>query len=119
MLFKKKEKEEEDNPVTDYADYVTKRHFRNAVDTWIPLFDEVSNSVFDVHVIPIDFLKITMDDAKYTKAYGQNGEFILTAKDNSRQVVIDYSTGRATIFTGGVIYLIGKEEAKHHSSEYR
>lgn len=76
--------------------------------------------MFDVHIVPIENLKTTMDNDNFIKAYGQNGEFIITAKDNSRQVVIDYTTGWATIFTGGIVYIVAPEEAvKKEKYEYR
>mgnify|MGYP006967013702 FL=1 len=62
-----------------------------------------------------------MDSEKYSRAYGTNGEFIITARDNSKQVVVDYATQLATIFTGGIVYLISEEEvhSKQHHNDYR
>ncbi len=104
----------------EYAEFLTDVNYLYSVENWVPLFEEGAAHIFDVQIVPIDNIRITMDADKYIKAYGQNGELILTAKDYSRQVVIDYSLGKATIFTGGVVYIIGKEgEQKAANNEYR
>ncbi len=102
-----------------YAEFLQNNSYMYSIDTWVPLFEDVTKNVFDVQIVPIVNLKVTMDGDEYIKAYGQNGEFIITAKDNSKQVVIDYQTGVATIFTGGIIYIISQEDTKKHTNEYR
>lgn len=118
--FRKRKLEDYKETPEDYAAFLSDSSYLYAIDTWVPLFESGTANVFDVQIVPVANLRITMDADNYSKAYGTNGEFIITARDNSKQVVIDYATQLATIFTGGIIYLIGEEEvhAKQNHNDY-
>ena len=106
------------NTLDNFAEFLAASNYIWSIDNWVPLFEPETKGVFEMQIVPILNLRLSMDPETHVWAYGSNGEFIATAKDNSRQVVIDYATGYATIFTGGVVYMISKEGAttSHHDT---
>jgi len=57
-----------------------------------------------ISVLDIKNLMCDIDYAKYIINEDQKGRLILTAKDRSKQFILDYYTLTATICVGGLLY---------------
>lgn len=98
-LFKKKK--EVEAPIIQ-NDAITK-YYLNSIINLIsdPIKREKS---VQISVLDIKNLMCDIDYAKYIINEDQKGRLILTAKDRSKQFILDYYTLTATICVGGLLY---------------
>jgi len=97
-LFKKKEEAEQ----IIVEDTLT-RYYLNTIVNIIsdPIKREKS---VQISVLDLKNLMCDIDYAKYIINEDQKGRLILTAKDLSKQFILDYYTLTATICVGGLLY---------------
>lgn len=97
-LFKKKEEAEQ----IIVEDTLT-RYYLNTIVNIIsdPIKREKS---VQISVLDLKNLMCDIDYAKYIINEDQKGRLILTAKDRSKQFILDYYTLTATICVGGLLY---------------
>jgi len=106
-LFKKKK--EIEAPIQ--SDTITK-YYLNSIINLISDPPKRTKS-FQMSVIDIKNLMLDIDYANYTISEDQKERLILTAKDCSKQFIMDYTSLTATICVGGLLYDVTPVATRH------
>jgi len=97
-LFKKKE--EVEAPIQN--DTITKYYLNSVINL---ISDPPKRErPFQMSIIDIRNLMLDIDYANYTTSEYQKERLIITAKDRSKQFIIDYTSLTVTICNGGLLY---------------